>query len=224
MFRSAGQQLPASLRTLRPQPAVQAFGSCVSNADGPNSDLDLSLDGFFELDGGETISMVRFPVCCSPRRRCTCDSAMPRCPQSPLCCSVCWLAPCDSMLRFWFSNRGLVQAEAPKAWRQKILRAMSRKLKSTTQDQVFIMHARVPVVKLVESNTLVDCDLCVCNRSGVFKSHVFRAVSEIDPRFPELVRLVCPFSLPCVDHSLRQTGAPCSFMGLQGRTDQQQRP
>ena len=40
---------------------LQPFGSCVSNSDGPHSDLDLSLDGYFEV-GAEEIDMVRAVV------------------------------------------------------------------------------------------------------------------------------------------------------------------
>jgi hypothetical protein len=53
-----------------------------------------------------------------------------------------------------------------------------------------LLWARIPVAKFTEAQTGVDCDVCVANREGVFKSEVLREMSRLDHRFPDLVRLV----------------------------------
>ncbi|CAI5467721.1 unnamed protein product [Closterium sp. Yama58-4] len=53
-----------------------------------------------------------------------------------------------------------------------------------------VFRAIVPVVKFVHSRSLVECDISVANRDGVFKSRFIRFVSSIDPRFRHLCFLV----------------------------------
>ena len=53
-----------------------------------------------------------------------------------------------------------------------------------------VPSARVPVLNFKLKQTDVECDLCIANREGVYKSTFFRELSRIDHRFPDLVRLV----------------------------------
>ncbi|THU60240.1 hypothetical protein C4D60_Mb07t10550 [Musa balbisiana] len=50
-----------------------------------------------------------------------------------------------------------------------------------------IMGARVPVLKVVDCRTGVECDISVENKDGISRSLIFRFVSSIDERF----RILC---------------------------------
>lgn len=58
------------------------------------------------------------------------------------------------------------------------------------------MGARVPVLKVVDCRTGVECDISVENKDGISRSLIFRFVSSIDERFRILCYLVtfsiCP--------------------------------
>ncbi|KAK2990893.1 hypothetical protein RJ640_006082 [Escallonia rubra] len=45
-----------------------------------------------------------------------------------------------------------------------------------------IMSARVPIVKVVDSGTGIECDISVENRDGILKSHIVHMISSIDGR------------------------------------------
>ncbi|KAK2989559.1 hypothetical protein RJ640_026824 [Escallonia rubra] len=49
-----------------------------------------------------------------------------------------------------------------------------------------IMSARVPIVKVVDSGTGIECDISVENRDGILKSHIVHMISSIDGRFQKL--------------------------------------
>ncbi|KAK3007575.1 hypothetical protein RJ639_013429, partial [Escallonia herrerae] len=49
-----------------------------------------------------------------------------------------------------------------------------------------IMSARVPIVKVVDSGTRIECDISVENRDGILKSHIVGMISSIDARFQKL--------------------------------------
>lgn len=53
-----------------------------------------------------------------------------------------------------------------------------------------ILSAKVPIVKVTDIGTGVECDLSVENRDGIAKSHFIRAISAIDGRFQKLCLLV----------------------------------
>jgi len=53
-----------------------------------------------------------------------------------------------------------------------------------------ILSAKVPIVKVTDIGTGVECDLSVENRDGIAKSHIIRAISAIDERFQKLCLLV----------------------------------
>ena len=52
-----------------------------------------------------------------------------------------------------------------------------------------IAHARVPLIKLYDPETGVNCDVCVGN-DGVYKSAVLGAFADLDERYRDLVFLV----------------------------------
>lgn len=53
-----------------------------------------------------------------------------------------------------------------------------------------ILSAKVPIIKVTDSGTGIECDLSVENRDGIAKSHIIRAISTIDERFQKLCLLV----------------------------------
>ncbi|OIV98115.1 hypothetical protein TanjilG_25980 [Lupinus angustifolius] len=46
-----------------------------------------------------------------------------------------------------------------------------------------ILSAKVPIVKVTDRGTGIECDLSVDNRDGIAKSHIIHAVTAIDERF-----------------------------------------
>lgn len=77
----------------------------------------------------------------------------------------------------------------------QVLRKFSKKLRSfqksghVTALEV-ILSAKVPIVKVTDIGTGVECDLSVENRDGIAKSHIIRAISAIDGRFQKLCLLM----------------------------------
>jgi len=53
-----------------------------------------------------------------------------------------------------------------------------------------LYHARVPVLKFVDSASGCDCDVTVGNSAGIFKGLTLKHMVAIDARFPALIRLV----------------------------------
>lgn len=53
-----------------------------------------------------------------------------------------------------------------------------------------ILSAKVPIIKVTDSGTGIECDLSVDNKDGITKSHIIRAISAIDERFQKLSFLV----------------------------------
>lgn len=53
-----------------------------------------------------------------------------------------------------------------------------------------ITTARVPVVKVIDCGTGIECDLSVENRDGIAKSQIVNMISMIDERFRKLSFLV----------------------------------
>jgi DNA polymerase sigma len=60
-----------------------------------------------------------------------------------------------------------------------------------------IMGARVPVLKVTDSGTGVECDISIENKDGISRSTIISHVSSIDERF----RILC--YLVIYIHSLR---------------------
>lgn len=53
-----------------------------------------------------------------------------------------------------------------------------------------IVSAKVPVLKVTDKGTGVECDISVENKDGMSRSVIFKLVSSIDERFPILCYLV----------------------------------
>ena len=53
-----------------------------------------------------------------------------------------------------------------------------------------IFNAKVPILKLVDRGTGIECDISVENRDGIVKSQIIRMISSIDERFQMLSFLV----------------------------------
>ncbi|KAK9291486.1 hypothetical protein L1049_019434 [Liquidambar formosana] len=49
-----------------------------------------------------------------------------------------------------------------------------------------IMSARVPIVKVIDCGTKIECDISVENRDGITKSRIIHMISAIDDRFQKL--------------------------------------
>jgi hypothetical protein len=57
-----------------------------------------------------------------------------------------------------------------------------------------VIRARVPLIAFVDGQTGIMVDISVSNHGGTFKSIFTRELSQFDPRFVALYRLV---STPC---------------------------
>ena len=55
---------------------------------------------------------------------------------------------------------------------------------------ILITGARVPILKLSDRGTGIECDISVENRDGIAKSCIIRLASSIDHRFQKLSFLV----------------------------------
>ncbi|CAI8598939.1 unnamed protein product [Vicia faba] len=76
-----------------------------------------------------------------------------------------------------------------------ILRRFSKKLRSIQRNGhvtalEVILSAKVPIIKVTDSGTGIECDLSVENWDGIAKSHIIRAISAIDERFQKLSLLM----------------------------------
>lgn len=54
----------------------------------------------------------------------------------------------------------------------------------------FVIHARVPILKIVSGHQRISCDISIDNLEGLLKSRFLFWISEIDGRFRDLVLLV----------------------------------
>ncbi|CAH8376412.1 unnamed protein product [Eruca vesicaria subsp. sativa] len=54
----------------------------------------------------------------------------------------------------------------------------------------FVIHARVPILKVVSGHHRISCDISIDNLEGLLKSRFLFWISEIDGRFRDLVLLV----------------------------------
>ncbi|XP_058756572.1 protein HESO1-like [Vicia villosa] len=75
------------------------------------------------------------------------------------------------------------------------LRKFSKKLRSIQRNGhvtalEVILSAKVPIIKVTDSGTGIECDLSVGNWDGIAKSHIIRAISAIDERFQKLSLLM----------------------------------
>ncbi|PNY04347.1 nucleotidyltransferase family protein [Trifolium pratense] len=75
------------------------------------------------------------------------------------------------------------------------LRRFGRKLRSIQKSGhvtalEVIVSAKVPIIKVTDTGTGIECDLSVENWDGIAKSHIIRAISAIDERFQKLCLLM----------------------------------
>ncbi|XVE83430.1 hypothetical protein DITRI_Ditri16bG0088200 [Diplodiscus trichospermus] len=101
-------------------------------------------------------------------------------------------AESDLDLSINFMNNG---AEIPRFKKIQTLRKLAKKLYSIQRGGHVsgiqtIMTARVPIVKVIDRGTRIECDVSVQNRDGIVKSLIIRAISTIDERFQKLSFLV----------------------------------
>ncbi|QDZ22133.1 PAP-associated domain-containing protein [Chloropicon primus] len=74
---------------------------------------------------------------------------------------------------------------------QQVVKQMARLLRRNRMSKVIpIPKARVPIVKFIEPETGIECDICVNNLLAVENTSLLRKYSEIDPRLKELVILI----------------------------------
>ncbi|KAK8653472.1 hypothetical protein V6N13_127468 [Hibiscus sabdariffa] len=101
-------------------------------------------------------------------------------------------AESDLDLSINFTNNG---AKISRLKKVQALRKLARKLHSIKReghvsDIQKILTARVPIVKVIDRGTRIECDVSVENRDGIVKSLIIRAISTIDERFLKLSFLV----------------------------------
>ncbi|XP_038994528.1 uncharacterized protein LOC120118574 isoform X2 [Hibiscus syriacus] len=101
-------------------------------------------------------------------------------------------AESDLDLSINFTNNG---AKISRVKKINALRKLARKLHSIRRgghvsDIQKILSARVPIVKVIDRGTRIECDVSVENRDGILKSLIIRAISTIDERFLKLSFLV----------------------------------
>lgn len=89
------------------------------------------------------------------------------------------------------SNGGGGGGGDPRPTQQQVVKQMAGLLRRSRMSKVFaIPKARVPIVKFIEPETSIECDICVNNLLAVENTSLLRLYSEIDPRLKELVILI----------------------------------
>lgn len=88
-------------------------------------------------------------------------------------------------------NFGNYEVEVSRAKRIQTLRKFEKKLKALQRighvsNVILITGARVPILKITDRGTGIECDISVENRDGIAKSRIIRMVSSIDHRFQKL--------------------------------------
>lgn len=59
-----------------------------------------------------------------------------------------------------------------------------------------VVSARVPILKVIDCGTGIECDISVENKDGMTRSMIFKFVSLLDERFQILSYLVMQSSFP----------------------------
>ncbi|XP_074287104.1 uncharacterized protein LOC141612267 isoform X1 [Silene latifolia] len=101
-------------------------------------------------------------------------------------------ASCDLDLSINFSDNKdnadrLVQINTLKKFSRKFQKLQRKRIVSDVQ---LILSARVPVLKVTDCGTRVECDLSVGNLDGIVKSQIIRMISAVDERFRKLCILI----------------------------------
>jgi DNA polymerase sigma len=58
-----------------------------------------------------------------------------------------------------------------------------------------VLSAKVPVLKVTDKGTGVECDISIENKDGMSRSMIYKLVSSIDERFQILCFLVLQYSI-----------------------------
>jgi len=85
--------------------------------------------------------------------------------------------PCQDLSKT--KKRDLLQVLAKEVRRRKISNNVQK-----------ILHARVPIIKFVDRETGVQCDMCIGNNGALYKSRVLSLVNDMDPRYHALLTTV----------------------------------
>nr|KAJ0197098.1 hypothetical protein LSAT_V11C700364860 [Lactuca sativa] len=81
------------------------------------------------------------------------------------------------------------QSVFPRDQKIKALRKFARKfyaLQSHVRGVQPVLSAKVPILKVIDAGSGVECDLSVENRDGISKSAIIRLITSIDERFKKL--------------------------------------
>ncbi|THG23659.1 hypothetical protein TEA_013748 [Camellia sinensis var. sinensis] len=104
-------------------------------------------------------------------------------------------AKSDLDLSVNFSNNAV---DFPKEKKIQTLRKFAKKLyalqrKGHVSSVHPILTAKVPILKIVDRGTGIECDISIENRDGIVKSQIVRLISSIDDRFQMLSFLVIKY-------------------------------
>ncbi|GAV91562.1 hypothetical protein CFOL_v3_34955 [Cephalotus follicularis] len=85
--------------------------------------------------------------------------------------------------------------EVTREMKIKTLRKFAKKLNSLQRGRYVtgiqtIVSAKVPIVKVIDCGTRIECDLSVQNKDGIAKSQIIHMISAIDERFQKLSSLM----------------------------------
>ncbi|CAA3019880.1 Hypothetical predicted protein [Olea europaea subsp. europaea] len=88
-------------------------------------------------------------------------------------------------------NFSINEVEFPREKKIQTLRKFAKKLyalqcKGHVSGVLPITTAKVPILKVVDRGTGVECDISVENRDGILKSQIIHLISSIDERFKKL--------------------------------------
>lgn len=113
--------------------------------------------------------------------------------------------------------------------RRKLLHAVADVLETSgavcgSVERIISSRIRVPLLRFVEAETGITCDLSCCNDAAVLKAELLKSVVDIDERTVHLIRLVLPtfaviaqLSLLCLESTQKASDsvpwavAPMSF-------------
>ncbi|EIE23385.1 hypothetical protein COCSUDRAFT_41642 [Coccomyxa subellipsoidea C-169] len=90
-------------------------------------------------------------------------------------------------------GRGRDVRDMGKSAKAALLRALSKKLERSRLHRGYIqriLHARVPILKLVWAESGIPCDVSVGSSNSRFKAEVVKALVRLDGRFEQMLRVI----------------------------------
>jgi hypothetical protein len=105
-----------------------------------------------------------------------------------------------------------VQPRHSHQMRRQVLHAVADTLEASGAvrgrvERILPKTIRVPLLRFVEAETGVVCDVSCCNDAAVLKAELLKSVIEVDSRTVHIIRLVC---LPFPFSSVRKRLVCCS--------------